>query len=181
MHEHLEVVEQLADLLGGPGLRLVLGRHPDLRSAGASAALAGLVIVAISVNLHPILKYDWLPSRAGSTVATLLLLLAIALAGLIPGQSLAVLGGELVVLSVIGWLPAVLATTARLKRRLDRPAREQVFEASLLLLTPALVTVAGVLLLTSTTGGLYVTAAATITGYVVGVLNAWVLLVEILR
>jgi hypothetical protein len=30
-HEHLEVVEELGDLLGGAVLALVFGRHPDLR------------------------------------------------------------------------------------------------------------------------------------------------------
>jgi len=35
---------------------------------GASAALAGLVIVAISINLTRIISYPWLPGRAAETL-----------------------------------------------------------------------------------------------------------------
>jgi hypothetical protein len=46
-----------------------------LRGAGASATLAGLVIVAISVNIARILKHEHLPSRVGATTATLVWIL----------------------------------------------------------------------------------------------------------
>ena len=39
--------------------------------AGAAAALAGLLFVAMSINVREILSYPWLPARAASTVALL--------------------------------------------------------------------------------------------------------------
>jgi hypothetical protein len=39
---------------------------------GASAALAGLLFVAISINIKSILEMPWLPARAGLTILLLL-------------------------------------------------------------------------------------------------------------
>ena len=41
-------------------------------AAGASAALAGLVFVAVSINIERILQYEGLPERALQTVLLLL-------------------------------------------------------------------------------------------------------------
>jgi hypothetical protein len=61
--------------------------------AGASAALTGLVFVAVSINVDPILRLQGLPERALATV--LLLPSVVSRIGLIPGQSRAALAGEL--------------------------------------------------------------------------------------
>ena len=63
-------------------------------SAGASAALAGLVFVAVSINVESILRYEGLPQRALATVLLLSVVL-ISLIGLIPGQSRTALAAEL--------------------------------------------------------------------------------------
>jgi presenilin-like A22 family membrane protease len=44
-----------------------------LSAAGASAALAGLVLVAISVNISRLLQFSHLPARAGATIGRLIL------------------------------------------------------------------------------------------------------------
>jgi modulator of FtsH protease len=64
-------------------------------SAGASAALTGLLFVAVSVNIHDILKYEGLPARALQTLLLLLSAVVVSLVGLIPGQSTTALGAEL--------------------------------------------------------------------------------------
>jgi hypothetical protein len=64
-------------------------------SAGAAAALAGLVFVAVSINIERILKYDGLPERALQTVLLLLSVVLVSIIGLIPGQSRIALGAEL--------------------------------------------------------------------------------------
>jgi len=69
--------------------------------AAASAALAGLFFVAISlrpdeIGTHPVLRY-----RARSNLQNLLLILAISLIVLIPGQSAVVLGVELLLVVVL--------------------------------------------------------------------------------
>src|ERR671924_993752 len=63
--------------------------------AGASAALAGLVFVAVSINVDGILGFRGLPERALATVMLLLSVVLVSLIGLIPGQSRAALAGEL--------------------------------------------------------------------------------------
>ncbi len=58
------------------------------------------MIVAISVNTPQLLKYSYLPIRAGATVASLILILASSIAGLIP-QPIADLGIEALVLGIV--------------------------------------------------------------------------------
>jgi hypothetical protein len=60
--------------------------------AGASAALAGLLFVALSINLERILKGAGLPGRAGKAIVLLLTVLVVSTFGLVPGQSPRVLG-----------------------------------------------------------------------------------------
>ena len=56
-------------------------------SAGASAALAGLVFVAVSINIDRILKFKGLPARALQTVLLLLSVVLVSIIGLIPGNA----------------------------------------------------------------------------------------------
>jgi hypothetical protein len=63
-----------------------------LAGAGASAALAGLLFVAISINLERILQGAGLPGRAGEAIVLLVAVLVVSMLGLVPGQSLRVLG-----------------------------------------------------------------------------------------
>lgn len=72
--------------------------------AGASAALAGLVIVAISVNVQEILKYRNLPSRAIATIGMLMLILVVSMAALIPDQDSAALGLEILAFTPTAFL-----------------------------------------------------------------------------
>jgi modulator of FtsH protease len=62
--------------------------------AGASAALAGLLFVALSINLERILKGTGLPGRAGEAIVLLLTVLVVSTFGLVPGQSPRVLGAR---------------------------------------------------------------------------------------
>src|SRR5271167_2275581 len=76
-------------------------------AAEASAGLVGLVIVAISVNIRPILDQPHLPSRAGATIGALVLIMLGSLAALIP-QSLGVWGGEMLGNALVIWLQHLL-------------------------------------------------------------------------
>lgn len=53
-------------------------------SAGGAAALAGLVFVAVSINVERILHLEGLPERALQTVLLLLGAVIVSLFGLIP-------------------------------------------------------------------------------------------------
>lgn len=78
-------------------------------SAGTSAALAGLVIVAVSVRVEPIPKYPALPEGAAATIGLLVLVLASVSAGLIKAQPLRALGVELLAFGLTGWTPQLLS------------------------------------------------------------------------
>jgi hypothetical protein len=150
-------------------------------SVGASAALAGLVAVAISVNIKPILDNQSLPERAATTVAILVMILAGTSVALIKAQSLRALGTELLVFGLAGSLPPLRSTRAALGMTPRRPWSEQLFHIVLGLAPPLLIVVAGALLITRNADGLFWLGAAVICGYFASMLNAWVLLIEILR
>ena len=69
--------------------------------AGASAALAGLLFVAISISLSDMLSFPHLPMRAASALALLTTVLFVSALMLIPDQSIERAGGELIALAVI--------------------------------------------------------------------------------
>lgn len=149
-------------------------------SAGASAALAGLVFVAVSINIERILGYRGLPERALETVLLLMTVLLVSLVGLIPGQSHLALGLELLFLGLM-----IGAGIARLPTiRSDRGDEPLAWLASrwavrITAIVPLVVGAATVL--AESGGGLYWVVAGMIFATVGAVASAWVLLVEILR
>jgi hypothetical protein len=148
-------------------------------ATGASAALAGLLFVAVSINVERIVAYPGLPDRAFQTLLTVLAVLVASLSGLVPGQSRVALGVELLGLGLgVGlW---VIGLGTRSARHMER--RSWVV-SSLALSLPAALTLAvgGISLLAEAGGGLYWVLAAVVLGLTGAILNAWVLLVEILR
>ena len=75
---------------------------------GASAALAGFVIVAISINLNQIIAYPTLPGRAAETLVAPTGVLVVSSYMLVPGQPLAALVTELFVTGGVMWLMPVI-------------------------------------------------------------------------
>jgi modulator of FtsH protease len=149
-------------------------------TAGASAALAGLVFVAVSINIGRILEYRGLPERALETVLLLLGVVVVSVTGLIPGLTRTALG-----LLLLAEGLALVATVAALTRR----SRPQPHEPRQWLYARVMVAglgtvpfvVGGASLLAAAGGGLYWTAGGIVLAIGGGVANAWVLLVEILR
>jgi hypothetical protein len=145
--------------------------------AGAAAALTGLIIVAVSINLTTLLKTRALSGRAAETVALLTGVLVLASFGAVPSQPLWVLGLEFI---ADGLVLAVGNTIIRWRmgRHPMEPRRLRefiVYGASLPLVA------AGVSLIAGTGGGLYWLVPGIVIALVGGVLNTWVLLVEIMR
>jgi hypothetical protein len=151
-------------------------------TAGAAAALAGLVIVAISVNVERIIKYPQLPPRAAATVGTLVLVLTVSVAGLADQSSLA-FGVEVLLLGAGAWyLQAVSAArTIRADRENRRPRGEAVSEVLLGQVQTLPLLAAGVLLLVGSPAAIYLILVGFLAVFVFSMANAWVLLVEILR
>lgn len=148
--------------------------------AGAAAALAGLLFVAVSINLERILKFPALPARAAETPATLIVVVLISTFVLVPARGRVALGAELLALSMIVWCFAIFS---RLRRGVTsgqtRP--QYVLELSLNQLAILPFVAAGVSLLAHSGGGLYWTVPGLAFVFVYTTLNAWVLLVEIMR
>ena len=152
-----------------------------LMVGGASAALAGLLIVAMSINIDEILKFDDLPPRAAGALVTMLSPLLLAVLLLIPGQSDEALAIELVVLGLLlGWV--------LLNRLGYRPAEGHQTMRQWLIGTGGPLTIlvgslvlAGIGIGTGTIGGLVWLAPAVLAAVISGTAQAWVLLVEIRR
>ena len=149
-------------------------------AAGASAALAGLVFVAVSINIQRILEYPGLPERALETLALLVGVLIVAIVCLIPGVSRAALGTEL--LFVSGALAcAIVSFGTRVRPNPGDPPQwsRTHWVVRLVGVVPLVIGAASVLI--GSGGGLYWVAAGIVFAILAAVTNAWVLLVEILR
>ncbi len=149
-------------------------------AAGASAALAGLLFVAVSINIDRILKETGLADRALETVMMLLGALVVSIIGLIPGQSDGAVGFEILFAGLLlAWL------LARLQLVYDPgvpvPRSWLISRWGIRILSAAPVIVGGASLMTGDGGGLYWVVAGIVFAIVGAVANAWVLLVEILR
>src|SRR5664279_678270 len=89
-------------------------------NAGVAGALAGLIIVAISVNVGTILKIPGMTSRAGTTIASLMLIVVSAAAALMPRQGPQLLGGE-ILLFTAGTLAITIDAAVLMIARRCRP------------------------------------------------------------
>jgi hypothetical protein len=149
--------------------------------ATAAAALAGLLFIAVSINIKQILETKSLPSRAAQTLILVATPLISALLVIVPGQARVALGLELLASGlVIGgaqvWLDlhAARGPEDTVWRRLIG----RVFPA---VLSCACLALAGVTLIAAAGGGLYWLVPSVLAALIFGLINVWVLLVEILR
>jgi hypothetical protein len=153
---------------------------------GASAALLGLVFVGISINLKEFVGTSTLVNRALEAIVLLGSVLLTATAVLIPGQEREAVGVELVVIGVLTGL-VLLRLQAGVAQDVAAnadpgPTRASIVSRRVVGLGSALlVGVAGILLLVDAGGGLYWWPAAIAVAYFGALVDAWVLLVEILR
>jgi hypothetical protein len=150
-------------------------------AATAAATLTGLLFIAVSINLKEILDNGPLPGRAAQTLIFFALPLIFSLLLVVPAQARAALGGELIAIGVFGWAMAMV-----IARRAGRSEYEPSWSRPLTRIVPMTVTgacivVAGVSEAAGAGGGLYWLVPATIIAILAGLINTWVLLVEIMR
>ena len=148
---------------------------------GASAALTGLLFVAVSINIEEILASRALAGRALSTMILFVVPLVIGVLALVPDQVPTALGLELIVTGVI---------TGGGLLRINRPANRGALEPRSSWLAvrlgpsvtvPVFLLVAGTSLIARVGGGLYWIAPTIVESFVAGLATVWVLLVEIRR
>lgn len=156
-----------------------------LAAAGATAALSGLIFVGLSVNIRSVLAAEeregqnFLTGRALEALAALLIVLVVSLVGLVPGIPRGALAAFILV--------AGLGSATSPVRALAGSRNGAGLDALLLLrlITAAGLTVAlllaGVTLATGHGGGLYWLPAAFVLAIVIAAVNAWILLVQVLR
>lgn len=144
---------------------------------GASAALSGLVIVAISINLKQILETPQLPARAAEALVMLVGSMVLSSVALMPASPTTIGTGCLLVAALV-WTTCVgIQTRAFSTSRMGPFA----FRVALGQLTAVPMIVGSAMLMAGTAGGFFWLAAGTLLAVVTGVLATWVLLVEILR
>ena len=154
----------------------------NVAMVGATAALAGLLIVAMSVNIATIMASATLPARAGASVATLVLAIVAGAFGLVPGQPVELYGAEVLAGAVAAGVfqvhsMRVLATKDRVSSQWGRFAKATVGVLPLLGFL-----VGGVLLVTgSAAAGLAFVAVGSVLAVITSIVLAWVVLVEVLR
>jgi hypothetical protein len=137
------------------------------------------VVVAISINIQRILGYPGLPERGLVTLLLLLGVLVVSLLLLEPGLSRTTVGIELL---VEGLLITVTVVVLTLKSR-PRDQEESFIVSALVLAGIGTLpfVVAGVSFLAESGGGMSWVLTGFISAIVGAMINAWVLLVEILR
>jgi modulator of FtsH protease len=147
---------------------------------GASAALAGLIFVSVSLSLTKIIATANLPMRAFQALVILLEILVVSSLAIVP-QSVQAFGDEVLAIGVPIWLLVLVfdrrtmaaAPVASRIRSISRMALSQV--AALLFVA------AGIAVAIGGVGGVHWLVPAIICSYLVAMTDAWVLLIEINR
>jgi modulator of FtsH protease len=152
-----------------------------IAEVGASAALAGLIFVGVSINLTRILSLPRLPNRALLALILLLTILVISSLLLVPGQSLIFAGIEVLVIGLVTWILTTALDVNTLQK--TEPRYRRPFASNMVLSQLAAVpyVIAGITTLASGAAGLYWLVPAVIFSFIKAIADAWVLLVEINR
>jgi len=149
---------------------------------GAAAALAGLLVVAVSINIERILKYPSLPGRAGHTLVIIATALVVASLGLMPGQPQAYYGWETLAAGIVVAGTGIRdALHSARTRKPEDPLGWIVIPLFTTTYACVPLLIGGALLAAGAESGLYWVAASIILAFLATLQNGWVLLVEILR
>jgi modulator of FtsH protease len=147
--------------------------------AGAAAALAGLLFVAVSINLARILEFPHLPLRIVEALLAFVTVLVVATIGLTPHQTAEAYGAEIAAAGLVVWAgqTAVLLRGRALGHGYGRFDLRVLFNQS----PPLIFVVAGVLIFRGApTGPLWLTPGV-LAAFATGLAGAWVLMIEVHR
>jgi len=150
-------------------------------SAGAAAALAGLLFVVLSINLTQILKGPGFAARAGETFIPLAVTLIVSLLALVPGHAIKALGAELIVIGGGVWVATTLIQLHAIRSRHFLRVWHVVYRILVHQAGNLAVLIAGLSLVFGFPGGLYWLVPGFVLGFIGAMANAWILLIEILR
>lgn len=153
----------------------------NVAMVGAAAALAGLLIVAMSVNIAAIMSSPELPARAGASIAGLALAIVASAVGLMPEGTTLVYAVAVLVASL--GAAAFQVAAIRAIRRNSRDSRgERIVRGGIGLLAIAAFVIGAVLVVAGAVGpGLTLIGFGAVIAVIASILMAWVVLVEVLR
>jgi len=148
---------------------------------GASAALAGLLFVGISISLDDILKFKHLPMRAAGSLTLLGVVLLVSMLMLVPDQSIRDAGQNALLIGGVGTILTIWMGAVSLRNMPSAFRKHGYIIISLKLLTALLFAISGlVMTITNDKGdGLIVTGC--VLAYIIVLIDTWVLLVEVHR
>lgn len=153
----------------------------NVAMVGATAALAGLLIVAMSVNISTIMASTTLPPRAAASIATLVLAIVACALALVPGQPVWMYGVELLVATITAAVFQGHAIRA-IRREAGPSAVERTLKASVGVLPLAAFLIGSALMIAGGDApGLIAAAIGSVLAIVTAIVMAWVVLVEVLR
>jgi hypothetical protein len=148
---------------------------------GASASLAGLIFVAVSINLAQIVKETHLVSRSAKALLSLMGVLFASSLCLIPDISRLILGYELMALGAAIWSGTTLSQYGAARRNSYVGTKTKIFHFVLTEFSAIPFVIGGFSLARGSGGGLYWLAAGTVFSLANALFDAWVLLIEIQR
>ncbi len=148
---------------------------------GALAALTGFAIVAISINLSRILDNESLPGRAAEALIGPVGAIAATSLVLLPEQPQALAGAEVLAVG-LAMVAAPMAIQLDARRTWTKAtALQRIMRFVTSAGYSSAFVVGGALLAAGARAGLFWIAAGDVAGLAAVVVNAWVLMVEILR
>jgi hypothetical protein len=151
-----------------------------IAAAGSAATLAGLILAAMSVSISAILKIPSMPSRAGAAIGSLVAILVVSTAALIP-QPLSALGVEVLVVSAASLVMQGQASWRQLQERPEESWRRILPKVALSITQAVPLVVSGILLSVDAYAGVYWLISSALLVFVGSIVTAWVMLVEIRR
>ncbi len=152
-----------------------------LGQVGASAALAGLIFVGVSINLNRILSIPKLPNRALQALLLLVTVLIISSLQLIPGNTSKSYGMELIFISGALWLVMTLLDISNYRKTDKKFRRSYLLNIFFTQASTIPYIISAVILLSGDPNGIYWLVPGIIFSYLEAIADAWVLLIEINR
>lgn len=150
-------------------------------ASASSAALLGLLFVALSINLQPILKSRGLTSRASESMLLLGAALVVSLLALMPGITALQFGAPVLATAVVAWSVPMLSQWRAKTMGQHQEFRYEAARFAMRQVATLPLAAGAVLLLARNAEGTAWIAVALILCMVVSLWTTWILLVEILR
>ncbi len=148
---------------------------------GASAALAGLVFVGVTINLDEIMATPHLPNHALGAVLALAIVLAECSVLLAPHQSPFRAGLTILLLALAFWLGLSVLQLNTFRKTPQQYRHGQLVQIALAQLATLSFVLAGAWVLLLDEGGLGWFLPGVLLCYLVALTQSWVLLIEIKR